>query len=311
MVKFTGGQRIDLLGIKKEDLPGVWADLGMPSGHAYTKALRTVKTCVGTEFCRYGTNDSTGLGIDLRSGSRASSSREGETRGQRMPAKLCRINRQGRWRDRHEGGEWEVSVGGAAGAHVRKTDVAVPRADEGRSAPCDRQVPHLLPRQREVARTHLRLRPAPGIEQVRDIIVNDSLGIGAQLDAEVGEDHRGLCRSVVGTRTTRVRGPVRRDEARAVAGVVGEPRPQGWGGPPDPYAPALAGGFAKGGYPMTATVTRVSLCTLDDIALASGAAFEVSGRAIAVFRGREGGVFAVDGKCPAQEWTARGRNAYW
>jgi nitrite reductase (NADH) large subunit len=67
-VKVTGGQRIDLLGIKKQDLPAVWADLGkagMVSGHAYGKALRTVKTCVGTDWCRFGTQDSTGLGIRL------------------------------------------------------------------------------------------------------------------------------------------------------------------------------------------------------------------------------------------------------
>ena len=64
-VKVTGGQRIDLLGIKKEDLPGIWADLDMPSGHAYAKALRTVKTCVGSEWCRFGTQDSTQMGIDL------------------------------------------------------------------------------------------------------------------------------------------------------------------------------------------------------------------------------------------------------
>jgi len=64
-VKVTGGQRIDLLGVKKEDLPGVWADLDMPSGHAYGKALRTVKTCVGSEWCRFGTQDSTQMGIDL------------------------------------------------------------------------------------------------------------------------------------------------------------------------------------------------------------------------------------------------------
>lgn len=59
---------IDLLGIKKEDLPAVWADLnaaGMVSGHAYGKALRTVKTCVGSEWCRFGTQDSTGLGVRL------------------------------------------------------------------------------------------------------------------------------------------------------------------------------------------------------------------------------------------------------
>ena len=64
-VKITGGQRIDLLGVKKEDLPAVWADIGMPSGHAYAKALRTVKTCVGSEWCRFGTQDSTQMGKDL------------------------------------------------------------------------------------------------------------------------------------------------------------------------------------------------------------------------------------------------------
>jgi nitrite reductase (NADH) large subunit len=64
-VKVTGGQRIDLLGVKKEDLPAVWRDIGMPSGHAYAKALRTVKTCVGSEWCRFGTQDSTQMGKDL------------------------------------------------------------------------------------------------------------------------------------------------------------------------------------------------------------------------------------------------------
>ena len=67
-VKVTGGQRIDLLGVQKEDLPAVWSDLnkaGLVSGHAYAKGLRTVKTCVGSEWCRFGTQDSTGLGIKL------------------------------------------------------------------------------------------------------------------------------------------------------------------------------------------------------------------------------------------------------
>ncbi|NML75419.1 NAD(P)/FAD-dependent oxidoreductase [Rhizobium sp. S-51] len=68
MVKVTGGQRIDLLGIEKEDLPAVWADLGKAgfvSGQAYAKGLRTVKTCVGQQWCRFGTQDSTGLGIRI------------------------------------------------------------------------------------------------------------------------------------------------------------------------------------------------------------------------------------------------------
>ncbi|KAF0117279.1 MAG: nitrite reductase (NAD(P)H) large subunit [Rhodospirillaceae bacterium] len=67
-VKITGGQRIDLLGVRKEQLPALWADLGaagLVSGHAYGKALRTVKTCVGSEWCRFGTQDSTGLGVKL------------------------------------------------------------------------------------------------------------------------------------------------------------------------------------------------------------------------------------------------------
>ena len=67
-VKVTGGQRIDLLGVKKEDLTAVWQDLGMPSGHAYGKTLRTVKTCVGSEWCRFGTQDSTRMGKRAREG---------------------------------------------------------------------------------------------------------------------------------------------------------------------------------------------------------------------------------------------------
>jgi len=67
-VKCTGGARIDMLGVKKEDLPSVWSDLndaGLVSGHAYAKGLRTVKSCVGTDWCRFGTQDSTGLAVKL------------------------------------------------------------------------------------------------------------------------------------------------------------------------------------------------------------------------------------------------------
>lgn len=65
LVKMTGGQRIALIGVKREDLTSVWKDLDMPSGYAYGKTLRTVKTCVGARFCRYGTQDSMGLGMEL------------------------------------------------------------------------------------------------------------------------------------------------------------------------------------------------------------------------------------------------------
>ena len=104
-VKVTGGQRIDLLGVKKEDLPAVWKDLGMPSGHAYAKALRTVKTCVGSEWCRFGTQDSTQMGKDLeRALWRMYAPHKVKLAVSRLPAQLRRIRHQGRRRDRRRFG---------------------------------------------------------------------------------------------------------------------------------------------------------------------------------------------------------------
>ena len=125
MVKVTGGQRIDLLGVRKEDLPAIWADLndaGMVSGHAYAKGLRTVKTCVGTEFCRFGTQDSTGLGIKL----------EKLLWGSWAPAKV-KLGVSGCPRNCAEAtckdvgiicvdSGYEISVAGAAGMDVRETE---------------------------------------------------------------------------------------------------------------------------------------------------------------------------------------------
>ena len=123
MVKITGGQRIDLLGIRKEALPQVWEELGMPSGHAYAKAVRTVKTCVGTDFCRFGLGDAIGVGIEL----------ERRMEGLYTPAKVksavtgCPRNcAEAYVKDiglvAIEGG-WEIYVGGAAGSRVRKGDL--------------------------------------------------------------------------------------------------------------------------------------------------------------------------------------------
>ena len=98
MVKLTGGQRIDLLGIKKEDLPKVWADLGMPSGFAYGKSFRTVKTCVGQEFCRFGLGDSTKLGVELETRMQGMESpAKNEAFSVRLPPELRRVLCQGRW----------------------------------------------------------------------------------------------------------------------------------------------------------------------------------------------------------------------
>lgn len=186
MVKVTGGQRIDLLGIKKDDLPGVWADLGMPSGHAYTKALRTVKTCVGSEFCRYGTNDSTGLGIAL----------EKRYQGFEFPAKVklgvsgCPRNcAESTVKDvgvvATEGGEWDVLVGGAAGAHVRRTDVLARVKTQAEAiALIGRFLIYYRDNAKWIERTY-DFVPRIGIERLREILVDDVLGIVASLDAEV------------------------------------------------------------------------------------------------------------------------------
>ncbi|MBD8700508.1 NAD(P)/FAD-dependent oxidoreductase [Sphingomonas sp. CFBP 13714] len=125
LIKVTGGQRIDIFGIKKEDLPAVWADLnaaGMVSGHAYAKALRTVKTCVGSEWCRFGTQDSTGLGIKT----------EQMTWGSFMPHKF-KIAVSGCPRNCAEAtikdfgvicvdSGYELSIGGNGGIQLRGTD---------------------------------------------------------------------------------------------------------------------------------------------------------------------------------------------
>jgi nitrite reductase (NADH) large subunit len=186
MVKVTGGQRIDLLGVKKEDLVSVWRDLGMPSGHAYGKSIRTVKTCVGSEFCRYGTNDSTGLGIDL----------EKRFQGFEFPAKVklavsgCPRNcAESTVKDvgviATEGGEWEVSVGGAAGAHVRKTDVLCRvKTKEEALRVIGRFLIYYRDNAKWLERTY-DFVPRVGLERLRDIIVNDALGVGARLDTEV------------------------------------------------------------------------------------------------------------------------------
>jgi nitrite reductase (NADH) large subunit len=125
MVKVTGSQRLDLLGVNKEDLPKIWAELGMPSGQAYTKGVRMVKTCVGTDFCRFGTQNAISTGIEL------------ETRLENLytPHKVkmavvgCPRNcAEATVKDIGlvgQEGSWQVVVGGAAGKGVRKADLLI------------------------------------------------------------------------------------------------------------------------------------------------------------------------------------------
>lgn len=123
MVKITGSQRIDLLGVKKEDLPKMWADLDMPSGQAYTKGVRMVKTCVGTDFCRFGTQDSTAVGIELeRRFEQLFTPHKVKMAAVGCPRNCAEATVKDIGLVGQEGG-WQVVVGGAAGKSVRKADL--------------------------------------------------------------------------------------------------------------------------------------------------------------------------------------------
>jgi nitrite reductase (NADH) large subunit len=125
MVKVTGSQRIDLLGIQKADLPKVWAELGMPSGQAYTKGVRMVKTCVGTEFCRFGVQDSTNAGIELeRRFENLFTPHKFKMGVTGCPRNCAEVTVKDLGFIGQEG-SWQVVVGGAAGKSVRKADLLI------------------------------------------------------------------------------------------------------------------------------------------------------------------------------------------
>ena len=179
MVKVTGGQRLDLFGIKKEDLPSIWADLnaaGMVSGHAYGKALRTVKTCVGSEWCRFGTQDSTGLGIQM----------ERMTWGSWMPHKF-KIAVSGCPRNCAEAtikdfgvicvdSGYELHIGGNGGIHLRGTDLLCKVETEQQALDYCAAFIQLY---REEARYLDRTAPwveRVGLDYVKQRIVEDAVG---------------------------------------------------------------------------------------------------------------------------------------
>jgi nitrite reductase (NADH) large subunit len=184
MVKLTGGQRIDLLGVPKEKLPQIWADLDMPSGWAYGKSFRTVKTCVGSDFCRFGVGDSTALGIAI----------EERYQGVEGPGKMklavtgCPRNcAEAYVKDLGvvaiDGGKWEIYVGGAAGAHVRKGDLLATVSSAGEVLTLTgRFLQYYRENANWLERTYAFV-PRIGIERLRELLVDDVDGIAARLDA--------------------------------------------------------------------------------------------------------------------------------
>ncbi|GLV56737.1 nitrite reductase [NAD(P)H] [Dictyobacter sp. S3.2.2.5] len=186
MVKLTGGQRIDLVGISKQQLPEVWKDLGMPSGHAYTKSFRTCKTCLGSEFCRYGLGDSTTLGIDI----------EKRYQGIESPHKLklavsgCPRNcAESTTKDigvvAIEGGRWEIYIGGAAGSTVRKGDLlCAVNTREDALLYIGRFMQYYREQAKYLERTHSFVERI-GIERLRQLLIEDCDHICQQLDLDM------------------------------------------------------------------------------------------------------------------------------
>jgi len=188
LVKLTGGQRIDLLGIRKDDLPKVWHDLDMPSGYAYGKSYRTCKSCVGSDFCRFGLGDSIDLALKI----------ENEFQGFDSPHKLklatagCPRNcSEAMVKDvgavAVEGGKWEIYIGGAAGSSVRKGDVlCTVDSHEDVLKYMGRFIQYYRENAKYLERTHGFVGRL-GIDRVRAVVVEDSEGIAERLDREIAE----------------------------------------------------------------------------------------------------------------------------
>lgn len=186
MVKITGGQRIDLLGVKKEDLPHIWRDLGIPSGHAYTKAVRTVKSCVGTDFCRYGLGDSIRLAQEIE---RAFQGIESPHKIKMAAAGCPRNCSEAYVKDvgvvAIEGGKWEIYIGGAAGGTVRKGDLLA-------TVETHEEVLKLVGRFIQYYREHAKYMERTygfaeriGIDRLKAILIEDEMGICKRLDQEI------------------------------------------------------------------------------------------------------------------------------
>jgi nitrite reductase (NADH) large subunit len=185
--KITGGQRIDLFGARVEQLPLIWTrlvDAGFESGHAYGKALRTVKSCVGSTWCRYGVQDSVRMAIRL----------ELRYRGLRSPHKLksavsgcareCAEAQSKDFGVIATANGWNLYVGGNGGATPRHADLlAKDLSDAELVRLVDRFLMYYVRTADRLERTSVWLERIPGgLEHVRDVVVHDSLGICAELE---------------------------------------------------------------------------------------------------------------------------------
>ncbi|GAA1514894.1 nitrite reductase large subunit NirB [Nocardioides humi] len=284
--KITGGQRIDLFGARMEDLPAIWkrlVDAGMESGHAYGKSLRTVKSCVGSTWCRYGVQDSVGMAIEL----------ELRYRGLRSPHKIkggvsgcARECAEARSKDfgiiATEKG-WNLYVGGNGGAVPAHAQLLAGDLTREELIRClDRFLMYYIRTADRLQRTSTWLDEIGGLERVREVVVDDSLGLADELEA-------GMARHV-DSYFDEWKATIEDPEklARFVSFVNA----------PDAPEPAIR--FQE--EPRTAGATTLTLgtavCPLDRIQRESGVPALVGGEEVAVFRTYDDEVFALSNLDP-------------
>jgi nitrite reductase (NADH) large subunit len=302
--KITGGQRIDLLGARVGELPAIWEDLvaaGFESGHAYGKAMRTVKSCIGSTWCRYGVQDSTALAIRI----------EERYRGIRAPHKLksavsgcIRECAEAQSKDfgviATEKG-WNVYLCGNGGSHPRHADLfATDVSDDEVIRVLDRFLIFYIQTAKPLQRTARWLEELEGgIARLKEILLEDALGICDQLEADMQQlvdTYRCEWRAVVESPELRAEFRHFADGTGADDGIAfvrerDQKRPADWAAP-DPPTPS-------GDVPAEDAWTWQRLARADQFPANSGAAIRYGNVQLAIYNfTRRGEWFATQASCP-------------
>lgn len=316
--KITGGQRVDLFGAQVQDLPDIWeqlVDAGFESGHAYGKSLRTVKSCVGTTWCRFGVGDSVGFAVRI----------ENRYKGIRSPHKVkmavsgcVRECAEAQCKDvglvATEHG-YNLYVCGNGGAKPRHADLLVADIDEEAAIKyIDRFFMYYISTADKLTRTSVWLEKLEGgIEHVRDVVINDSLGICDELEKRMQhlvDTYQCEWKRVVNDpkQRERFRQFVNTDEEEAVIEIVperGQNRPEFWN---DELTSLQLFGelkdreeklLANGGGELIQQTKWVQVGTVDQFPYDGGATVKYGKSQIAVFNfATRGEWYSCQNMCP-------------
>ena len=297
--KITGGQRIDLLGARVEELPAIWrrlVDAGFESGHAYGKAMRTVKSCVGSTWCRYGVQDSVSLAVEL----------ELRYRGIRSPHKIkagvsgcARECAEAQSKDigviAAEDG-WNLYVGGNGGFRPRHADLLLTGVDTPTLVKViDRFIMFYIRTADRLQRTASWLESLDGgLGYLRSVIVDDSLGIAAELDAAM-DSHVAAYQDEW---AAVLADPAKLRRFVSFVNAPGVPDPSiafvPQRGQPQPGGPAPAPAASSRGH----RLMWIRVCAIDDIEPERGVAALVGGEQVALFRTFDGALYAIGNQDP-------------